>query len=455
MNHLKRVVWWKGMFLTPQHFQMQDRYLEDTLQFRFQASLYANWGVTELAIDEPALANGTFALRQCRGILADGVAFSIPDVDDPPASRDLQEFFVPGAPYLDVYLALPDQRAQGKNYTQMAETVLAQQAPANTRYVMTERAVQDEVDGVEEKVVQIARKNFRLLLGDQSCDGYSTLRLAQVVRDEKGQYALRHSFAAPTLNLASSDYLMSLLRRQLELLVSKRNSISNMRRQGGHDLAEFTAAESANFFLLHTVNLFAPALEHYWSVRRGHPEPLFLTLLQLAGALATFSLDPAAHDLPPYDHNNLGTCFSALDEKIRVLLETIIPTKCVSIPLRKVDTCIWSGTVTDDKYFKDSQFFLGVGGTLGIDELIRKTPQLVKVAPKDELQNLIRLALPGITLRHAPAPPAGLVTHLNTQYFSLSQAGRLWESVVRSRAISLYVPSDIPEPKLELLVVLS
>ena len=455
MNHLKRVVWWKGMFLTPQHFQMQDRFVEDTQQFRFQASHYANWGVTDIAIDEPALANGTFALRQCRGILPDGVAFSIPDVDDPPAGRDLQEFFVPGAPHVDVYLALPEQRPQGKNYTQMAEAASGQPAPDNTRYAMTERAVQDEVDGVEEQVLQIARKNFRLLLGDQNRDGYSTLRVAQVVRDEKGQYALRHSFVAPTLNLASSDCLMSLLRRQLELLVSKRNSIGNMRRQRGHDLAEFTASESANFFLLHTVNLFAPALEHYWSVRRGHPEPLYLMLLQLAGALATFSLDPAAHDLPPYDHNNLGTCFSALDEKIRLLLETIIPTKCVSIPLRRVETCIWSGTVTDEKYFKDSQFFLGVGATMGIDELIKKTPQLIKFAPRDEIQNLIRLALPGITLRHAAAPPAGLVTHLNTQYFALSQAGRLWESVVRSRAISLYVPSEISEAKLELLVVLS
>ena len=28
MKHLQRVVWSKGMFLTPQHFQAQDEYFE-------------------------------------------------------------------------------------------------------------------------------------------------------------------------------------------------------------------------------------------------------------------------------------------------------------------------------------------------------------------------------------------------------------------------------------------
>jgi type VI secretion system protein ImpJ len=454
MNNLRRVAWWKGMFLTPQHFQMHDRYLEDTLQFRFQASHFSNWGVTDLDIDEQRLANGVFAFRRCRGILPDGLPFSIPDVDDPPASPALKDLFPPTAPYVDVYLAIPEQRAQGKNYTQLAAVGDRLPVPS-TRYIATDRSIQDEFDGTEERTIQLAKKNFRILVGEQNRDGYTTIRLAQVTRSDNGVYALKEAYVAPCLNLASSEYLMTLLRGQLELLVSKRNSIASTRRQRGQSLAEFTASEAANFWLLHSVNLFAPALNHFWSAKRGHPEPIFLTMLQLAGALATFSLDANAHNVPDYDHENLGLCFSALDERIRILLETIIPTKCISIPLRQTERYIWTGTITDERYFKDSQFFLGVGASMGIDELIKKTPQLVKSAPKDELQSLIRLALPGITLRHAPAPPAGLITHLNTQYFALSQSGRLWEGIVRTKGISLYVPGDIVDPKLELLVILS
>ena len=64
MKNRHRVVWTKGMFLTPQHFQTQDQFFEDALQFRFAASHFANWGVTELDIDSEALGNGLFRLNQ-------------------------------------------------------------------------------------------------------------------------------------------------------------------------------------------------------------------------------------------------------------------------------------------------------------------------------------------------------------------------------------------------------
>ena len=85
MKNLRRVVWSKGMFLTPQHFQVNDKFIEDSAQFRFAASLFANWGVMSLKIDQEALANGTFTLHHCRGILPDGLPFSFPDSDATPA----------------------------------------------------------------------------------------------------------------------------------------------------------------------------------------------------------------------------------------------------------------------------------------------------------------------------------------------------------------------------------
>ena len=62
MKNLHRVVWSKGMFLTPQHFQQQDLGWDELIHFRFNASNFANWGVHTLRIDEEALANGNFVL---------------------------------------------------------------------------------------------------------------------------------------------------------------------------------------------------------------------------------------------------------------------------------------------------------------------------------------------------------------------------------------------------------
>src|ERR1041385_5048668 len=110
MKNRHRVVWTKGMFLTPQHFQTQDQFFHDALQFRFAASNYANWGVTELNVDGEALANGNFRILSCSGIMPDGEPFDVPDTDEVPPSRSVAEHFPPTRETLDVFLAIPETR---------------------------------------------------------------------------------------------------------------------------------------------------------------------------------------------------------------------------------------------------------------------------------------------------------------------------------------------------------
>src|SRR5262252_5798026 len=117
MKNLHRVVWSKGMFLTPQHFQAQDDYFEQNVQFRCTASSSVNWGLTDLAVDQESLTNGLFTIRHCRGVMPDGLTFSIPDSDEPPQGREIADYFQPTEPQLDVFLALPEARPRGKNVT--------------------------------------------------------------------------------------------------------------------------------------------------------------------------------------------------------------------------------------------------------------------------------------------------------------------------------------------------
>jgi type VI secretion system protein ImpJ len=451
MKNLRRVVWSKGMFLTPQHFQVQDKFIEDSQQFRFSASLFANWGVTSLKIDQEALANGTFTLHSCRGILPDGLGFSFPDSDAAPSGRPIEEFFGPTQDSMDVYLAISEHHPQSVNFS--SGNAADASGGVATRYAVETLEINDESTSNEQKIIQVGRKNFRLLLEGQNLEGFTTLRLARITRRE-GVYALDPDFIAPCVDLSSSDHLMMLVRRLIEILSTKSESLNANRRQRGQDLADFSVSETAHFWFLHTVNSCLPELKHIWAVRRGHPEGLYVAMLRLAGALATFSLDAKARELPDYDHDNLGRCFRLLDEKIRNLLETVIKSKCVSIPLRLIEKTIWAGTVTNEEYLRDSQFFLAVGAKMGVDDVIKRVPQLVKVSSSDEIQNLIRLSLPGITLRHAPTPPSAISFKLDNQYFSLNQTGRLWDKITQSRNISLHVPSEIFEAKIELLVVL-
>ena len=103
------------MFLTPQHFQTADNWIEEALQFRFAASNFANWGVVDIGIQEESLGNGIFVLHACRGVLPDGGLFSIPDPDLAPPGRDIKAHFRAEQDALDVFLSLPERREGGKN----------------------------------------------------------------------------------------------------------------------------------------------------------------------------------------------------------------------------------------------------------------------------------------------------------------------------------------------------
>src|SRR5215471_1705505 len=117
MKKLQRVVWSKGMFLTPQHFQAQDEYFEQTLQFRFNASNFANWGLCGIGIDEASVTNGLFTLRHCEGVMPDGLVFHMPASDELPSGRLMEEYFPPTQESLDVYLAIPQSRLSGRNFS--------------------------------------------------------------------------------------------------------------------------------------------------------------------------------------------------------------------------------------------------------------------------------------------------------------------------------------------------
>jgi type VI secretion system protein ImpJ len=81
-------------------------------------------------------------------------------------------------------------------------------------------------------------------------------------------------------------------------------------------------------------------------------------------------------------------------------------------------------------------------------------PHLVKISSQDDIQRLVRNALPGLSIRHVPVPPSAIPVKLDNQYFALNQGGELWNAMMLSRQIAVHAPGEIVDPKMELLIVL-
>jgi type VI secretion system protein ImpJ len=177
-------------------------------------------------------------------------------------------------------------------------------------------------------------------------------------------------------------------------------------------------------------------------------------MLSLAGALTTFSLKIHPRDLPTYDHDNLSPCFTDLDEKVRTLLDTVVPSNFVSLPLKYVQPQIYGTSLAEEKYLKNTRLYLAVSADVSEAELISKAPFLIKVCSADHIEHLVRQALPGVQMIHTPKPPSSIPVKLNSQYFSLSQSGVAWEAIGRARNLAAYVPGDFPNPQMELVILL-
>jgi len=60
----------------------------------------------------------------------------------------------------------------------------------------------------------------------------------------------------------------------------------------------------------------------------------------------------------------------------------------------------------------------------------------------------------GLALTHLPTPPTAIPARLEAQYFGISRTGPFWDHIVETRRVGIYVPAELPDPELELLVVL-
>lgn len=447
MRQMQPVLWTKGVLLSPQHLQTQDRFLEDLIQFQLSGLTYCPWGFHRLEIDHEALAAGSFAISQAAGIFPDGLLFDLPLNDPAPAPKVLEGAWEQDQTELDIYLAVPEYRTSGHN-------VAVSAGDSSARYAAEVLLRRDENTGLAEKPIQVAKKNFRLLVQGESLEGNSTLRVARVRRSATGDLSLDPQFVPPLIDIGASDFIIAIARRLVEILSARSSVLAGTRRQKNQSLADFSIADVASFWLLYTINTYFPQLRHLYETKRGHPEELFTSMLSLAGALTTFSTVVHPRDLPAYEHEDLTACFAKLDEQLRMLLETVVPSNCVSLPLRLVQQSIYATALDQDKYLTAPQLYLAVDANMSPADLIQRAPALIKISSADRIEHLIRQALGGVPLTYTPNPPPAVPVKVSSHYFQVGKSGSEWEAITRARNLAAYVPSDFPNPQLELLVVL-
>ncbi len=439
MGWENKVVWTEGLFLQPQHFQQQDRYVERLVRSSTAGLRPFAYGLTQLEIDTDLLTLGKFSLRSAAGIFPDGTPFSIPGDVEHPQPIDLPEIARNGA----VYLILPARQPGG------VEAAPVDRVETVARFTIGEHEATDTNAGFQNAaILPVGKLRLRYALEGEAREGFTGLGLARIaeVRSDKS-VQLDEAYIPPLLLTSASATLAGFVTQLQGLLHHRAEALAGR----VSETATRGAAEIADYLMLQLCNRYEPLLTHLaGTVNQLHPETLYRVCVSLAGELATFTETrkrPA--EFPTYRHDDLQATFRPVIAALRQSLSAVLEQNAVPIPLQERKFGIRVGPIADRTLVASATWVLAVKAQMPAEALRRGFPNLVKIGPVEQIRELINVALPGVAVRALPVAPRQLPYYAGTTYFELDRSSPYWAALARSGGIAIHVTGDVPGLEIE------
>jgi type VI secretion system protein ImpJ len=446
VNTPSKVLWGEGLFLRPQHFQQQDRYHESRLHQTASALHPYSWGVRKLVLDQEALRSDTLRVLELSLIFPDGEVVRAPDGDALPPQVRLDQ--LPGdTQTITFHAALPAMKDHGDNCARHGSDAI------DTRFARIDHETQDMFTRAADAPVTFLTRTLRLVSDADALTAFVSFPLLRLRRLATGGFELDPGFAPPCLSIEAAPALRLQLARLMEKMLAKVNALYGHHREPSKNVVELRGGDVSSFWLLHTASTGYAALSHLFNQAELHPERLFEQLLHLAGGLMTYSRNYRLEELPAYKHDDPAPAFARMDQMIRDLLDTVISSKYFSINLTHDRPPYYLGTLDSGKITPQTTLYLAVAADMPAVKLVDIVPLRFKLGAPEDVDKLVLSAMPGVKLVHAPQVPAALPVRPDTYYFMLENRGPLYESMLKTQAISIYVPTGIVDLQLDLIAI--
>jgi type VI secretion system protein ImpJ len=430
-------VWSEGVLVSQHHFQQQDRYHEQLLADRVRAVVHYDWGITELEIDSAGLASSQLRIVKFKAIWPDGASLACGEGYDQPAPppRNFEAAFTAGVDRLEVFLGMVNEGD--------ASPILSRphEPQSGRRYVQATKSVPDLNSGGSVEELEWARPNVRLFIGSERRDGYSVVRVAELIRQATGRAIVRDNHVPPVLHLEASPFLQAGLNRVLTVATSRQKDLAAERGQRSAGNVEFHASAAQTFWLLHTLNGAIPVLSHLLDTPRAHPEEAYLMLASLIGQLSSFSAESDPRSVPKFNYLELGDVFEVLFARAVSLLSGQVDKPYVEIELERRADGMYLGKLRDPKLVSH-EFFVAVQANQ-VDAVVRdRAPAVLKIASWNQIYDVVKQARRGVRVEVEWNPSVALPVRPGVCFFRVRREGNFWDEVASSSTLALYLPSD-------------
>lgn len=443
MSWTNKVIWSEGLFLRPQLFQQQERYLESFAHKRCQPLSPFYWGFSHYRIDSESLTLGKLVLASATGVCADGTPFDLPGQTPTPAPLTL----LPEHLGQTIYLALAIRVPNGE------ETTFDNSPGSTARNTVFDVELPDSNSiGRGPKTVQLGHLRLMLVPEKELTNAWIGVPLTKVVAlRSDGSAELEIAHIPPVNGYGASDLLTQWL-TELHGTTRQRAEQLAQRLSGSAGTGATQAAEVSDFLLLQILNRYEPLLDHMLCVKETPPEHAYTLLRSMASELSTFVRTQTRRptEVPVYQHLDPYNTFKPLVEDTRKLLNNLLVRSAQSIELAQKPHGMYLASLDPAELKSFSNLVLAVAAHIPGDQLSQQFPAHGKLAPADRLPELVRLHLPGITLRVLPVPPRQIPFNAGYIYFQIEPQGTLWEHMLTHGGIGLHVATQIPGLRMEL-----
>lgn len=453
MFKAEKILWGEGLFLRPQHFQIQDRYHEQRLNQTIRASVPFAYGIRQLRFDESQLAMHVLALENIDMIWQDGEIYHAPAQDLLPEPILLDELNLQGE--LQVYLALPLLQANKQN-------IAFEKNTQSGRYHSHLIETHDLFTNASPAEISLLRRRAEFKLLDMAIDpqhdldGFLYLPIGRIKRHSSGSFELDRKFIPPLLHIEASESLIISLKRTLNVIRAKIKTIQTNNRENEQKLIEFRSGDIVSFWLVNALNTAHASLNHLFQHPHIHPERLFFELLRLTGSLLTFSTAYEVDQLPQYRHHQLQDSFQQLDVILRDLLDTIISSRYLNIALKEIRPSYWLGRLESDKITRETRLYIAVSSSMmQTHELVQIVPLRFKVGSTLDVEQRVVAALPAIPVHHLIQVPTAIPVRSGVSYFEIEPHHELYQRMLESESICIYVPAGFQDISIELIAVMN
>ncbi|MGE3294507.1 MAG: type VI secretion system baseplate subunit TssK, partial [Geminicoccaceae bacterium] len=101
--------------------------------------------------------------------------------------------------------------------------------------------------------------------------------------------------------------------------------------------------------------------------------------------------------------------------------------------------------VQDRSLYASAAFVIAFNAPVAPEMIRQRLPGQIKIGPAEDLQSIVRAAVPGIPIRHLATVPREIPLHRGMTYFELDRNNEYWRKLPSAAGLAFHVTGDLRE----------